>query len=117
MVNKMNILAVKEIKVDFPYSSIVDERSPVCFSCKDIVPVVFEINQLVSSRLSRARSLRCNAFSVPDSPCPRSLRGRAFSVPNTLWPWSLRGYEFFVPNTPCPHSYTADTGTGLSSSW
>lgn len=78
---------------------------------------VFEINQLVSSRLSRAQSLRCNAFSVPDTPCPRSLRGRAFSVPNTLWPWSLRGYEFFVPNTPCPHSYTADTGTGLSSSW
>lgn len=73
---------------------------------------VFEINQLVSSRLSRAQSLRCNAFSVPDTPCPRSLRGRAFSVPNTLWPWSLRGYEFFVPNTPCPHSYTADTGTG-----
>lgn len=32
MVNRMNILAVKEIKVDFPYSSIVDERSPVCFS-------------------------------------------------------------------------------------
>lgn len=31
MVNKMNLLAVKEIKVDFPYSSIVDERSPVCF--------------------------------------------------------------------------------------
>lgn len=39
MVNKRNILAVKEIKVDFPYSSIVDERSPVCFSCKDIVPL------------------------------------------------------------------------------
>lgn len=39
MVNKMNILAVKEIKVDFPYSSIVDERLPVCFSCKDIVPL------------------------------------------------------------------------------
>lgn len=88
MVNKMNLLAVKEIKVDFPYSSTVD-----------------------------AQSLRCNAFSVPDTPCPRSLRGRAFSVPNTLWPWSLRGYEFFVPKTPCPHSYTADTGTGLSSSW
>lgn len=32
MVNKMNILAVKEIKVDFPYSSTVDERSPVCLS-------------------------------------------------------------------------------------
>lgn len=39
MVNRMNILAVKEIKVDFPYSSTVDERSPVCFSCKDIVPL------------------------------------------------------------------------------
>lgn len=31
MVNKMNILAVKEIKVDFPYSSTVDV-SPVCLS-------------------------------------------------------------------------------------
>lgn len=37
MVNKMNILVVKEIKVDFLYFSIVDERFFVCFLCKDIV--------------------------------------------------------------------------------
>lgn len=74
---------------------------------------VFEINQLVLSRLSRARFLRCNAFSVPDTPCPRSLRGRAFSVPNTLWPWSLRGYEFFVPNSVLPAPTAIQLTLGL----